>query len=81
MTARRTRMVVLTAAVAFIGIAVVTSIRNQCLDLAQFTMFGLDPAGARIVCVKSTAHFRADFAPIAGRIIPVAAPGLFPCML
>jgi len=58
---------------------VVTSIRNQCLDLAQFTHFGLDPAAARIVAVKSTAHFRADFEPIAARVIPVAAPGLFPC--
>ena len=58
---------------------VVTSIRNQCLDLAQFTHFGLDPAAARIVAVKSTAHFRADFEPIAARVIPVAAPGWFPC--
>lgn len=60
---------------------VVTSIRNQCLDLAQFTHFGLDPAAARIVVVKSTAHFRADFEPIAAAVIPVAAPGLFPCEL
>ncbi|MFC3616598.1 M81 family metallopeptidase [Lutimaribacter marinistellae] len=58
---------------------VVTSIRNQCLDLAQFTHFGLQPQQARIVVVKSTAHFRADFEPIAARVIPVAAPGLFPC--
>jgi microcystin degradation protein MlrC len=60
---------------------VVTSIRNQCLDLAQFTHFGLDPTAARIVVVKSTAHFRADFEPIAASVIPVAAPGLFPCEL
>ena len=59
---------------------VVSSIRNQCLDLAQFTHFGLDPAQARIVVVKSTAHFRADFAPIASEIIAVSSPGLFPCM-
>lgn len=58
---------------------VVTSIRNQCLDLAQFTHFGLSPATARIVVVKSTAHFRADFEPIASEVICVAAPGLFPC--
>ncbi|MEM6741001.1 MAG: M81 family metallopeptidase [Pseudomonadota bacterium] len=60
---------------------VVTSVRNQCLDLAHFTAFGLDPAAAWIVGVKSTAHFRAAFAPIAGRVIAVAAPGLFPCDL
>lgn len=60
---------------------VVTSLRNQCLDLAQFTHFGLDPTAAAIIAVKSTAHFRADFEPIASRVIPVAAPGLFPCDL
>lgn len=58
---------------------VVTSIRNQCLDRAQFTHFGLHPEQARIVCVKSTAHFRADFEPIAQDVIPLAAPGAFPC--
>jgi microcystin degradation protein MlrC len=62
-------------------VVVVTSIRNQCLDLAQFTHFRLDPTAARIVVVKSTAHFRADFEPIAASVIPVAAPGLFPCEL
>lgn len=60
---------------------VVTSIRNQCLDLAQFMHFGLDPRSARIVVVKSTTHFRADFEPIAAKVIPVVAPGLFPCQV
>lgn len=60
---------------------VITSIRNQCLDLAQFRHFGLDPATARIVCVKSTAHFRADFEPIAAEVLLTAAPGQFPCRL
>lgn len=60
---------------------VVTSIRNQCLDLAHFTHIGLDPAAYRTVCVKSTAHFRADFEPIASAVYPVAAPGVFPCDL
>ncbi|GGH18215.1 Microcystin degradation protein MlrC, contains DUF1485 domain [Cribrihabitans marinus] len=60
---------------------VVTSIRNQCLDLGHFAHFGLDPAAARIVCVKSTAHFRAAFEPIAATVIPVASPGLFPCRI
>jgi len=60
---------------------VVTSIRNQCLDLAHFTHFGLDPRAARIACVKSTVHFRADFESIAATVIPVAAPGNFLCRL
>lgn len=60
---------------------VVTSVRNQCLDLAQFTHFGLDPSEYKTVCVKSTVHFRAAFGPIAGDIQPVASPGAFVCDL
>ena len=60
---------------------VVTSQRSQCLDLALFTHLGLEPRNARIIVVKSTVHFRADFAPIAGQIIPAAAPGRFVCDL
>ncbi len=60
---------------------VVTSIRNQCLDLAHFHHFGLHPETARIVCVKSTAHFRADFDAIAQETLLVKAPGQFPCAL
>ena len=60
---------------------VVTSIRNQCLDLAHFTHLGLDPCAARIIVVKSTAHFRADFEPIAEKVLVAASPGHFPCNL
>ena len=60
---------------------VVTSIRNQCLDLAHFHHFGLQPEKAQIVCVKSTAHFRADFDPIAEKTLLAGVPGQFPCML
>ncbi|MEX0350078.1 MAG: M81 family metallopeptidase [Paracoccaceae bacterium] len=60
---------------------VVTSIRNQCLDLAQFRHFDLEPEHASVICVKSTAHFRADFEPIAQEVILCAAPGQFPCRL
>lgn len=60
---------------------VVTSVRNQCLDLAHFRHFDLEPTLARIVCVKSTAHFRADFEPISQSVLVTAAPGQFPCRL
>ncbi|MEX0329295.1 MAG: M81 family metallopeptidase [Ruegeria sp.] len=60
---------------------VVTSVRNQCLDLAQFRHFGLEPEQNKILCVKSTAHFRADFEPIAQDVLLCAAPGQFPCSL
>ncbi|MDP5215696.1 M81 family metallopeptidase [Ruegeria sp. 2205SS24-7] len=58
---------------------VVTSIRNQCLDLAQFKHLNLSPEQARVIVIKSTAHFRADFEPIASKVISVSSPGLFPC--
>lgn len=60
---------------------VVTTIRNQCLDLAQFTHFGLNLLEYNTVCVKSTVHFRAAFAPIASRILSVSSPGVFLCDL
>ncbi len=60
---------------------VVTSVRNQCLDLVQFTHLGLDPLDYNTVCVKSTVHFRAAFAPIASRILSVSSPGVFLCDL
>lgn len=60
---------------------IVTSIRNQCLDLAQIRLFNLEPEEARIICVKSTTHFRADFELIAQKVLICAAPGQFPCQL
>lgn len=60
---------------------VVSSIRTQCLDLAHFRHLDCAPEGARIVCVKSTAHFRADFEPIAQEVLLAAAPGAFLCAL
>ncbi|MEM7317897.1 MAG: M81 family metallopeptidase [Pseudomonadota bacterium] len=60
---------------------VVSSVRAQCLDQALFTHFGVDPSEAKIVCVKSTVHFRADFEGISSAVLNVAAPGLFPCSL
>ena len=47
----------------------IVSIAHQILDLKQFETFGIDPAGKAVVALKSMQHFRAAFAPIAGRII------------
>lgn len=55
--------------------------RCQCLDQAVFSHLGIDPAAQRILAVKSTVHFRADFEPIAGRILYAEAPGANPCRL
>lgn len=47
----------------------IASIAHQMLDLQQFRAFGIDPAAKAVVAVKSMQHFRAAYAPIAGRII------------
>ncbi len=60
---------------------VVGSIRCQCLDQAIFRHCGIEPAEQRIVAVKSSVHFRADFESIADKILVVAAPGGHPCRL
>ncbi len=47
----------------------VTTLANQMWDLQQFKSFGIDPESKRVVALKSMQHFRADFEPIAGRVI------------
>lgn len=54
---------------------VVSSLRTQCHDQAYFRLFGIEPAEQRIVVVKSTNHYRADFEPIVGVIIEAMCPG------
>ncbi len=60
---------------------VIGSIRCQCLDQAIFTHIGIEPSEQRIVAVKSSVHFRADFQPIADKVLVVEAPGAHPCRL
>jgi len=60
----------LTAVLEVAGIEIlIVSIAHQMLDLMQFETFGIDPAKKSVVALKSMQHFRAAFAPIAGRII------------
>jgi microcystin degradation protein MlrC len=42
---------------------------------------GIEPTEQKIVAVKSTVHFRADFDPIAAETLVVIAPGIHPCQL
>ena len=60
---------------------IVSSVRFQCLDLALFRHLGIEPRDQRILAVKSTVHFLADFAPIAARVLFVESPGSNPCQL
>jgi microcystin degradation protein MlrC len=57
---------------------VVISHRQQCLDPMQFEQFGIDPASARTIVVKSRGHFRAGFDGFvpAERTYEVDCPGL-----
>jgi microcystin degradation protein MlrC len=57
-----------------VGIAV-TSKRMQALDQAPFRHLGVEPSEQRILALKSTCHFRAEFEPIAEKVIVVIAPG------
>jgi len=54
---------------------VVVSRKMQALDQALFTHIGVRPAEQKIIALKSSVHFRADFQPIAEEVIVVAAPG------
>lgn len=54
---------------------IVTTRKAQALDQALFTHIGVQPAEQKIVALKSSVHFRADFQPIASEVIVVAAPG------
>jgi microcystin degradation protein MlrC len=64
---------------ALIGVdgvrVIVVSRKMQAHDQAIIRHFGIDPAEAPILALKSSVHFRADFTPIAERIIVAAAPG------
>ncbi|WP_341910052.1 M81 family metallopeptidase [Ferrovibrio terrae] len=54
---------------------VLISTRTQTFHPGAFTQFGIDVAKKAIIVVKSTQHFHAGFAPIAGEILHVQAPG------
>ncbi len=54
---------------------VVSSKKMQAADRSMFRHVGIDPERRKIVVLKSSVHFRADFAPVAAEIIIAAAPG------
>lgn len=65
-----------TALVAIGGVRViVTSQKFQPYDQEVFRHVGLEPRDQRILALKSSVHFRADFQPIASAVLVVAAPG------
>ncbi len=53
-----------------------TDLRGHPNDLNFFRAFGIEPTERRILVLKSAAHFRAAFEPIAARVIEIDAPGI-----
>ncbi len=54
---------------------VVTSRKQQAADQAMLRHVGIEPKETKILALKSSVHFRADFQPIAEEILVVAAAG------
>jgi microcystin degradation protein MlrC len=58
------------------GVRVVLASRKvQAADQEMFRHVGIEPAKERILALKSSVHFRADFEPIAKEVLVVKAPG------
>ena len=54
---------------------IVVSRKMQALDQAIIRHVGIEPSTCPILALKSSVHFRADFGPLAERIIVAIAPG------
>jgi microcystin degradation protein MlrC len=57
---------------------VVSSYRAQLADQSMYRFVGIEPSEQSILVNKSSVHFRADFEPIAEKLIICAAPGAMP---
>lgn len=69
----------LSAALRIGGVRIaVASEKAQMADRQMFRFLGIEPEAQAILVVKSSNHFRADFAPIAADILTCAAPGPMP---
>lgn len=57
---------------------VVGSYKAQLADQAMYRYVGIEPTTQKILVNKSSVHFRADFEPIAEKLLICAAPGAMP---
>ena len=58
------------------GVRVVLASRKcQAADQEMFRHVGVEPRRCRVVALKSSVHFRADFEPMAKEVLVVKAPG------
>jgi microcystin degradation protein MlrC len=53
----------------------IASRKQQAADQAMFRHLRVEPADHAVLALKSSVHFRADFGPVASRILVVEAPG------
>lgn len=59
------------------GVRVLVATRRvQAADQAMLRHLGVEPAAQRILALKSSVHFRADFEPLAHSVLVVETPGL-----
>lgn len=66
----------LSAALEIDGILIgVISGKSQLLDREKLRILGIEPEAMRIIVVKSSHHFRADFTPIASQVVSTKAHG------
>jgi microcystin degradation protein MlrC len=64
------------ALLSFGGVRVAVSTKKvQAMDQEPFRHLGVEPRAQRIVALKSSVHFRADFEPIAEAVLVVRSPG------
>jgi len=54
---------------------VLASRKCQAADQAMFRHLGVEPSAQRLLALKSSVHFRADFQPIASEVLVVKSPG------
>jgi microcystin degradation protein MlrC len=57
---------------------VVSSHKAQLADQSMYRYVGIEPTEQAILVNKSSVHFRADFEPIAEKLLICAAPGAMP---
>ena len=57
---------------------VVSSHKAQLADQSMYRYVGIEPTEQSILVNKSSVHFRADFEPIAAKLLICAAPGAMP---
>ena len=55
---------------------IVSSIKSQIDDREQFRMFGIEPEKVNVLLCKASNHFRADFEPMARKLIYIDSSGI-----